>query len=167
MYQVLVDYHRDELMMIPALWCPFYSLDENHKRETYLKSVPSGKRASQRGSWGSLKVESIWRMVDSSASHFLSTGTNSSMWNAQPKIGSLIKLLLSIYFMFPRHSFRNARSHRYIQSTSVLWFAISKIRSLEGTISPENTTLVLLIFSKRNGHKVSQAPKKKEVAFLL
>lgn len=132
-----------------------------------MKSVPSGKIASQRGSWGSLNVESMWRMFDSSASHFLSTGMNSSMWNAQPKIGSLIKLLLSTYFMYPMHSFRNARSHKYIQSTSVLWFAISKIRSLGGTIAPENTTLVLFIFSNRKGHKVSQAPKKKEVAFLL
>ena len=133
----------------------------------YVKSVPSGKIASQRGSWGSLNVESIRRIFDSSASHFLSTGMNSSMWNAQPKIGSLIKLLLSTYLMYPMHPFRSARSHKYIQSTSVRWFAISTIRSLEGTISPENTTLVLLIFSNRKGHKVSQVPKKKDVVFLL
>jgi len=140
---------------------------KRHWQVSYVKSVPSGKRASQRGSCGSLNVESIWRMIDSSASHFLSTGMNSSMWNDQPKTGSLIKLLLSIYFIYPMHPFLKARSHKYIQSTSVLWFAISKIRSLEGTSSPENTTLVLLIFSNRKGHKESQAPKKKEVALLL
>lgn len=152
------------------IWCFDEYLNGSKQKRyqvAYVKSVPSGKSASQRGSCGSLNVESIWRMIDSSASHFLFTGMNSSMWNAQPKTGSLIKLLLSIYFMYPRHPFRKARSHRYIQSTSVLWFAINKIRSLEGTISPENTTLVLLIFSNRKGHKASQAPKKKEVALLL
>lgn len=137
------------------------------RKGTYVKSVPSGKRTSQRGSRGSLNFESIWCIFASSTSHFLSTGMNSKIWNDQPNTGNFIKLLLRMYFMYPRESFRNARSHRYIQSTSVLWLQISKTRSLAGTSSPEKMTLVLFIFSNRKGHNANQELKKKAVTFRL
>lgn len=92
---------------------------------------------------------------------------NSRMWNPQPKIGSFIKLLLRMYLMHPSLPFRRARSHKYIQSTSVLWLAISKTRSFIGILSPEKTTLVLFIFSNRHGHIANQIPKTNDTAFLL
>lgn len=82
-------------------------------------------------------------------------------------MGNFIKLFLSTYFMWPKHPFLNARSHKYIQSTSVLWLAISKTRSPAGTLSPEKITLVLFIFSNKNGHNPSQMPKSRETTFLL
>ena len=126
----------------------------------YVKSVPSGKTISHNGSRRSIKDESIWCIIGSSNSHFLSTGMNSSMRNPQPKIGNFIKLLLSTYLMCPKHPFRSARSHGYIQSTSVLWFAISNTRSPSGAVPPEKITFVLFIFSKKNGHRPSQRPKR-------
>lgn len=44
---------------------------------------------------------------------------------------------------------------------------MSRVRSFGGTVSPVKTTLVPLIFSNRKGHKASQTPKRRDIAFLL
>jgi hypothetical protein len=89
------------------------------------------------------------------------------MWNAQLKIGNFIKLFFKIYLIDCKRPFLSARSHRYIQSTSVLWLANSKTHSFGGTVSPEKTNLVPLIFSNKNGNMANHIPNRKHVHFLL